>query len=48
MTYINAFVYAPMQRARFLGEDAARRIKGLLGDTASRDLRVAQVVCLSA
>src|SRR5262245_44133048 len=25
MTYINAFLYAPMQRARFLGEDAAKR-----------------------
>lgn len=42
MTYINAFIYAPMQRSRFLGEDAARRLKVLLGDTASRDLRVAR------
>ena len=42
MTYINAFVYAPMQRARFLGEDGARRLKILLGDTATRDLRVAR------
>lgn len=44
MTYINAFVYAPMQRARFLGEDAARRLKILLGDTATRDLRVARAL----
>ena len=27
MTYINAFMYAPMQRARFLAEDAAARLK---------------------
>ncbi len=42
MTYINAFMYAPAQRARFLGEDAARRLKVILGDSASRDLRVAR------
>lgn len=42
MSYINAFMYAPMQRARFLGEDAARRLKVILGDSASRDLRVAR------
>ena len=44
MTYINAFIYAPMQRARFLGEDGARRLKSLLGDTATRDLRVARAL----
>jgi len=42
MSYINAFLYAPLQRARYLGEDAARRLKEILGDTASRDLRVAR------
>jgi hypothetical protein len=42
MTYINAFMYAPMQRARYSGEDAAARLKIILGDTASRDLRVAR------
>ena len=42
MTYINAFMYAPMQRARFVGEDAAARLKTILGDTATRDLRVAR------
>lgn len=42
MTYINAFVYAPMQRARYVGEDAARRLRVILGDSASRDLRVAR------
>jgi len=42
MTYINAFMYAPLQRARFVAEDATRRLKEILGDTASRDLRVAR------
>jgi hypothetical protein len=42
MSYINAFLYAPMQRARYLGEDAARRLTVILGDSASRDLRVAR------
>ena len=42
MTYINAFLYAPMQRARFLAEDAVRRLTVVLGDTAGRDLRVAR------
>jgi hypothetical protein len=42
MTYINAFMYGPAQRARYSGEDAARRLKELLGDTATRDLRVAR------
>src|SRR3712207_4400989 len=35
MTYINAFIYAPLQRARFLGEDAAARLKVILGDSAN-------------
>jgi len=48
MTYINAFLYAPMQRARFLGEDGARRLKAILGDTASRDLRVARSLAYAA
>jgi hypothetical protein len=42
MTYINAFMYAPAQRARYSGEDAARRLKEILGDTATRDIRVAR------
>src|SRR5689334_1309698 len=44
MTYINAFLYAPMQRARFLAEDAVRRLTVILGDTAKRDLRVARAL----
>jgi len=42
MTYLTAFTYNPMQRARFLGEDAARRLTTILGDTANRDIRVAR------
>jgi hypothetical protein len=44
MTYITAFMYQPMQRARFVSEDAARRLTVVLGDTASRDLRVARAL----
>jgi hypothetical protein len=44
MTYINAFLYAPLQRARFLGEDATKRLKLLLADSASRDLRVGRAL----
>jgi hypothetical protein len=44
MTYINAFLYAPMQRARFLAEDAVRRLTVILGDTVGRDLRVARAL----
>ncbi|MEP6835852.1 MAG: hypothetical protein ABJB74_20860 [Gemmatimonas sp.] len=42
MTYINAFIYAPLQRSRYLAEDATRRLKVILGDSATRDLRVAR------
>ena len=44
MTYINAFLYAPMQRARFLSEDAVRRLTVILGDTVGRDHRVARAL----
>jgi hypothetical protein len=42
MTYINAFMYGPAQRARYAGDDASARLKTILGDTASRDLRLAR------
>jgi hypothetical protein len=42
MTYINAFMYGPAQRARYAGDDASARLKVILGDTASRDLRLAR------
>lgn len=48
MTYINAFIYSPLQRARFLGDDAAKRLKIILGDTATRDLRVARSLAYGA
>ena len=44
MTYIPAFIYSPMQRARFLSEDAAARLTTVLGDSAARDLRVARAL----
>ena len=44
MTYINAFMYGPAQRARYAGDDASTRLKTILGDTASRDLRLARVL----
>ena len=48
MTYITAFMYSPLQRARFLAEDAVRRMTIILGDTVSRDLRVARAVAYGA
>ena len=44
MTYIPAFIYSPIQRARFLSEDAVRRLTIILGDTVGRDLRVARAL----
>jgi hypothetical protein len=42
MSYITAFMYSPMQRARYLAEDAARRMEILMPDSAGSDLRVAR------
>ena len=44
MTYINAFMYGPAQRARYSADDASNRLKVILGDTASRDLRLARTL----
>jgi len=44
MTYIPAFIYSPVQRARFLADDAVRRLTVILGDTVKRDLRVARAL----
>jgi len=44
MTYINAFMYGPAQRARYAADDASNRLKTILGDTASRDLRLARTL----
>lgn len=48
MSYITAFMYNPMQHARFVGEDAARRLRSILGDTATRDIRVARSLAYAA
>jgi hypothetical protein len=37
-------IYVPLQRARFLADSIAGRLKVMLGDSASRDLRVARVL----
>ena len=42
MTYINQFMYGPAQRARYAADDASKRLKEILGDSASRDLRLAR------
>lgn len=36
------FVYVPMQRARFMADSVAGRLRALLGDSATRDLRLAR------
>jgi hypothetical protein len=37
-------IYVPLQRARYLADSVAGRLKTLLGDSASKDLRVARVL----
>jgi hypothetical protein len=44
MTYLTAFTYNPLQRARFIAEDAARRLRILLEANAEHDVRVARVL----
>ena len=44
MTYLTAFTYNPLQRARFTAEDAARRLKILLTVDSLRDVRVARAL----
>jgi hypothetical protein len=48
MTYITAFLYSPLQRARFIADDATTRLKTILGDSASRDLRVGRSLAYAA
>src|SRR5215203_5581430 len=47
MTYIPAFIYSPMQRARFLADDASKRLKILLADSAASDLRTARALAFA-
>jgi len=42
MSYIGAFMYSPLQRARFLAEDASRRLETIMPDSAGSDLRNAR------
>ncbi|HEX6049138.1 MAG TPA: hypothetical protein VFZ21_07715 [Gemmatimonadaceae bacterium] len=44
MSYITAFMYNPMQQARFNAEEAVRRLTLILGDTVGRDLRVGRAL----
>ncbi|MGQ0767366.1 MAG: RagB/SusD family nutrient uptake outer membrane protein [Gemmatimonadota bacterium] len=38
------FLYGPLHRTRWLADDGVRRMKEILGDSASRDLRVARAL----
>ena len=40
----NVFLYGPLHRTRFIADDGAARLKRILGDSASRDLRLARVL----
>ncbi len=40
----NFFLYGPLHRTRFMADDGAARLKRILGDSASRDLRLARVL----
>jgi hypothetical protein len=40
----NVFMYGPLHRTRFMADDGAARLKRILGDSASRDLRLARVL----
>ncbi len=44
----SAFLYGPVHRTRWLADDGVRRMKEVLGDTASRDLRVARALVYGA
>jgi hypothetical protein len=49
MSYITAFMYNPMQRARFLAEDAARRLKTIIpSDSSGRFLPIGRAHAYAA
>ena len=49
MTYITAFMYNPMQRSRFLAEDAARRLKTIISpDSSGRFLPIGRAHAYAA
>lgn len=41
------FVYGPLQRSRFMSDTVTSRLRTLLGDTASRDVRLARTLVYS-
>src|SRR5687767_10696549 len=45
---LSFFVYNPLQRARFMADSAVGRMKGILGDSAGADLRVARALTYGA
>src|SRR5512146_3409454 len=40
-------VFNPLHRTRFIADSVASRLKGLLGDTATRDVRLARVLAMA-
>ncbi|MBC7896435.1 MAG: hypothetical protein H7066_13555 [Cytophagaceae bacterium] len=40
----STFLYGPLHRTRWLADDGAARLKEAMGDTATRDLRLARVL----
>lgn len=40
----STFLYGPLHRTRWLADDGASRLKAVLGDTATRDIRLARVL----
>jgi len=47
MTYLTAFLYNLLARSRFLADDATTRMKEILADSASSDLRVARALAFA-
>lgn len=46
-SYNNVFTYGPIQRARWLADSVAGRIRTIYGDSALRDARVARIYAIS-
>lgn len=46
-SYNSVFTYGPIQRARWLADSVAGRIRGIYGDSALRDVRVARTYAIA-
>jgi hypothetical protein len=46
-SYNNVFTYGPIQRARWLADSVAGRIRTIYGDSAARDARLARIHAIS-